>query len=226
MPRSVAKTPLTIRLTSGRGRTAAIKTTKRSIQELSTVRAFVQARIRSPLTKCENRCCARRFHPRTHLCYATESFHSPECQEIMVAFTRQHTVGLPNDISLFASRRRSTLPPAGERLFWTADCHICSSGITRIVLFNGLSVSNLRPSHQQPRGLCTLFVSAILFLCAQDCDRGAQSFILVCLTELGSSGENRDILCNFIPFNYYLLICFLFLAFSSNYLLLVLSLFT
>ena len=85
MPRSVAKTPLTIRLTSGRGRTAAIKTTKRSIQELSTVRAFVQARIRSPLTKCENRCCARRFHPRTHLCYATESFHSPECQEIMVA---------------------------------------------------------------------------------------------------------------------------------------------
>ncbi|CAH3136056.1 unnamed protein product [Porites lobata] len=40
MPRSVAKTPLTIRLTSGRGRTASIKTTKRSIQELSTVRAF------------------------------------------------------------------------------------------------------------------------------------------------------------------------------------------
>ena len=85
MPRSVAKTPLTIRLTSGRGRPAAIKTTNRSIQELSTVRAFVQARIRSPLTKCENRCCARRFHRRTHLCYATESFHSPECQEIMVA---------------------------------------------------------------------------------------------------------------------------------------------
>ena len=85
MPRSVAKTPLTIRLTSGRGRPAAIKTTKRSIQELSTVRAFVQARIRSPLTKWENKCCARRFHPRAHLCYATESFHSPECQEIMVA---------------------------------------------------------------------------------------------------------------------------------------------
>ena len=140
--------------------------------------------------------------------------------------TGQHTVGLPNDISLFASRRRSTLPPAGERLFSTADCHICSPGITRIVLSKGRSVSNLWPSHQQPRGLCTLFVSAILFLCAQDCDRGAQSFMLVCLTELGSSGENRDILCNFIPFNYYLLICFLFLAFSSNYLLLVLSLFT
>ena len=105
-------------------------------------------------------------------------------------------------------------------------CHICSPAITGIVLFNGLSVSNLWPSHQQPRGLCTLFVSAILFLCAQDCDLGAQSFILVCLTELGSSGENHDILCNFMPFNYYLLICFLFLAFSSNYLLLVLSLFT
>ena len=58
MPRSLAKTPLTIRLTSGRGRPAAIKTTKRSIQELSTVRAFVQARIRSPLTKCENKGCA------------------------------------------------------------------------------------------------------------------------------------------------------------------------
>ena len=85
MPRSLAKTPLTIRLTSGWGRPAAIKTTNRSIRELSTVTAFVQARIRSPLTKCENRCCARRFHPRTHLCYATESFHSPECQEIMVA---------------------------------------------------------------------------------------------------------------------------------------------
>ena len=105
-------------------------------------------------------------------------------------------------------------------------CHICSPAITGIVLFNGLSVSNLWPSHQQPRGLCTLFVSAIPFLCAQDCDLGAQSFILVCLTELGSSGENHDILCNFMPFNYYLLICFLFLAFSSNYLLLVLSLFT
>ena len=85
MPRSLAKTPLTIRLTSGWGRPAAIKTTNRSIRELSTVTAFVQARIRSPLTKCENRCCARRFHPRTHLCYVTESFHSPECQEIMVA---------------------------------------------------------------------------------------------------------------------------------------------
>ena len=74
-------------------------------------------------------------------------------------------------------------------------CHICSPAITGIVLFNGLSVSNLWPSHQQPRGLCTLFVSAILFLCAQDCDLGAQSFILVCLTELGRTMTFYAILC-------------------------------
>ena len=91
MPCSLAKTPLTIRLTSGRGRLAANKTTKRSIQELSTLSAFVQSRIRSPLPKCKNRCCVRGFHPRTHLCYATESFHSPECQEIMVVLDYRTT---------------------------------------------------------------------------------------------------------------------------------------
>ena len=86
MPRSFAKTPLTISLTSGRGRPAEVKTTKRSIQELPAISAFIQARIRSPLTKCKKyRGCARRSHPRTYLYDDSKSLHSPECREIMVA---------------------------------------------------------------------------------------------------------------------------------------------
>ena len=61
MPRSFVKTPLTISLTSGRGRLAEVKTTRRSIKELPAISAFIQARIRSPLTKCKKyRGCARR----------------------------------------------------------------------------------------------------------------------------------------------------------------------
>ena len=86
MPRSFAKTPLTISLTSGRGRLAEVKTTRRSIKELPAISAFIQARIRSPLTKCKKyRGCARRSHPRTYLCYDSKSLHLPECREIMVA---------------------------------------------------------------------------------------------------------------------------------------------
>ena len=58
---SFAKTSLTISLTSGRGRLAEVKTTRRSIKELPAISAFIQARIRSPLTKCKKyRGCARR----------------------------------------------------------------------------------------------------------------------------------------------------------------------
>ena len=85
MPRSFAKTPLKISLTSGQGPPAEVKTTTQSIQQLSTISAFIQARARSPLTKCNNRGCARRSHPRTYLCYDSKNLHSPECQEIMVA---------------------------------------------------------------------------------------------------------------------------------------------
>ena len=85
MPRSFAKTPLKISLTSGQGPPVEVKTTTQSIQELSTISAFIQARARSPLTKCNNRGCARRSHPRTYLCYDSKNLHSPECQEIMVA---------------------------------------------------------------------------------------------------------------------------------------------
>ena len=81
---SFAKTHLKIRLTSGRGRPAEVKTTTRSIEELSTISAFIQARAWSPLTKCKNRGCARRSHPCTYLCYGSKNLHSPECQEIMV----------------------------------------------------------------------------------------------------------------------------------------------
>ena len=85
MPRSFARTHLKISVTSGRGRPAVVQTTKRSIQELSSISAFVQARVRSPLTKCKNRDCARRAHPRTYLCYDSRHLHSAECQGIMVA---------------------------------------------------------------------------------------------------------------------------------------------
>ena len=83
MPRSLAKTPLKISLTSGRGGPAEVKTTTRSIRELSTISAFIQAQ--SPLTKCKNRGSARRSHPFTYLCYDSKNLHSPEGQEIMVA---------------------------------------------------------------------------------------------------------------------------------------------
>ena len=83
MPRSFAKTPLTIRLTSGRRRPAVIRTTQKSIQELAHISAFVQARIRSPMTRCTNRGCARRFHPRTNVCYAVDNLHSPVCLDII-----------------------------------------------------------------------------------------------------------------------------------------------
>ena len=85
MPRSFARTRLNISVTSGRGRPAVVQTTKRSIQALSSISAFVQARVRSPLTKCKNRGCARRAHPRTYLCYDSRHLHSAECQGIMVA---------------------------------------------------------------------------------------------------------------------------------------------
>ena len=83
--RSFAKTPLKIRLTSGQGCPAEDKTTTRSIQELSAISAFIQTRARSPLTKCKNSGCARRSHPCTYLCYDSKNVHSPESQEIMVA---------------------------------------------------------------------------------------------------------------------------------------------
>ena len=85
MPRSFARTHLKISVTSGRGSPAEVATTKRSIQELSGISAFVQARVRSPLTRCKNRGCARRTHPRTYLCYDSRHLHSTECQRIMVA---------------------------------------------------------------------------------------------------------------------------------------------
>ena len=85
MPRSFTRTHLNINVTSGRGRPAVVQTTKRSIQELSSISAFVQARVRSPLTKCKNRGCACRAHPRTYLCYDSRHLHSAECQGIMVA---------------------------------------------------------------------------------------------------------------------------------------------
>ena len=85
MPRSFTRTHLHISVTSGRGRPAVVQATKRNIQELSSISAFVQARVRSPLTKCKNRGCARRAHPRTYLCYDNRHLHSAECQGIMVA---------------------------------------------------------------------------------------------------------------------------------------------
>ena len=78
MPHSFAKTPLKISLTSGRGCPAEVKTTTRSIQELSAIRTFIQTRARSPLTKCKNSGCARRSHPCTYLCYDSKNVHSPE----------------------------------------------------------------------------------------------------------------------------------------------------
>ena len=48
-------------------------------------------------------------------------------------------------------------------------------------------------------------------------------FILLSFTELGSSGENCDILCNFKRCNYFF-INFLFMTFSSTYLLYAFSL--
>ena len=79
MPHSFAKTPLKISLTSGRGCPAEVKTTTRSIQELSAISAFIQTRARSPLTKCKNSGCARRSHPCTYFCYDSKNVHSPEC---------------------------------------------------------------------------------------------------------------------------------------------------
>ena len=224
MSRSFAKTPLTISLTSGRGRLAEVKTTRRSIKVLPAISAFIQARIRSPLTKCKKyRGCARRSHPRTYLCYDSKSLHLPECREIMVALL-DDTIRLPDDLPFLAGCRRGALPLTGKGLFRTADCHLCSPDLTRIILFHGLSLSNLRPFNQQPRGLCALFVPTILFPCAQDCDHGAQSVSF-------SLSRNWVLLGRTVTFSVILSVAiifinFLFLTFSSNYLLYVLRLFT
>ena len=85
--------------------------------------------------------------------------------------------------SLMSIGRRTTfcwsstwrLPLTGKGLFRAEDCHLCSPDLTRIILFLGLSLSNLRPSNQQPRELCLLFIPTILFPCTQDCGRGAPS---------------------------------------------------
>ena len=226
MPRSFAKTPLTISLTSGRGRLAEVKTTRRSIKELPAISAFIQARIRSPLTKCKKyRGCARRSHPRTYFCYDSKSLHLPECREIMVAllddtlldYRTTYPFLLVVDVALYLllekdyfERQIATyaLPTLQESYFST----------------DFLLVSNLRPFNQQPRGLCALLVPTILFPCAQDCDHGAQSVSF-------SLSRNWVLLGRTVAFSVILSVAiiyinFLFLTFSSNYLLYVLRLFT
>ena len=92
MPRSFARTQLKISVTSGRGRPAEVKITTlsrklRPLQELPAISAFTQARVRSPLTKCKNRGCARRSHPRTNLCYDSEIFTRPSAKELWLLTT-------------------------------------------------------------------------------------------------------------------------------------------
>ena len=90
-------------------------------------------------------------------------------------FTRPSIIRLPDDLPLLTGDQRGALPVTQTGLFPTADCHLCSPDLTRVILFHGLSLSHLRPFNQQPRGLCLLFILTILFPCAQDCDRCAQS---------------------------------------------------
>ena len=90
-------------------------------------------------------------------------------------FTRPSIIRLPDDLPLLTGDQRGALPVTQTGLFPMADCHLCSPDLTRVILFHGLSLSHLRPFNQQPRGLCLLFILTILFPCAQDCDRCAQS---------------------------------------------------
>ena len=195
MPRSFARTQLKISLTSGRGRPAEVKITTRSrklrpLQELSAISAFIQARVRSPLTKCKNRGCARRSHPRTYLCYDSKIFTRPSAKELWLlysttryqtigrhygCFTRRHVIRLSDDLPLLTGGRRGPLPSPRKGLLPTTDRNICPPDFARVILFHGLSFSHLPPFNQQPRGLYSLFILTILFPCAQDCDHGAQS---------------------------------------------------
>ena len=89
--------------------------------------------------------------------------------------TWRHATRLSDDLPFLTGGRRGPLPSPRKGLLPTADCNICPPDFARVILFDGLSFSHLRPINQQPRALCSLFILAILFPCAHNCDRGAQS---------------------------------------------------
>ena len=160
MPRSFARTQLKISLTSGRGRPAEVKITTQSrklrpLQELSAISAFIQARVRSPLTKCKNRGCARRSHPRTYLCYDSKIFTRPSAKELWLLTT--YPFLLVVDVALYLLL---------EKDYFQRQIAICPPDFARVILFHGLSFSHLPPFNQQPRGLYSLFILTILFPCA------------------------------------------------------------
>ena len=138
--------------------------------------------------------------------------------------TRPSIIRLPDDLPLLTGGQRGALPVTQTGLFPTADCHLCSPDLTRVIRFHGLSLSHLRSFNQQPRGLCLLFILTILFRAPK---------IVTDVHNLYPSlfqgagffwGELRHFM------QFYMLqlffINFLFLTFSSTYLIYVLSLFT
>ena len=179
MPRSFARTPLKISLTSGRGRPAEVKITTRSrklrpLQELSAISAFIQARYGLPWPSAKI--------GAVHVAHilARTSVTTAKCSLARVprnygCFTRRHVIRLLDDLPILTGGRRGPLPSPRKGLLPTTDRNICPPDFARVILFHGLSFSHLPPFNQQPRGLYSLFILTTLFPCAQDCDHGAQS---------------------------------------------------